>query len=368
MFQLIYIPEALRMFKRRLRVGLLGIKRYKGNPAGISKQIIDDCWNGKYFTISIGHFREFWTRDFGICTESLLKLGYKKQVYSTLRYTLKIFSRYNKVTTTITPHNYPFDFPTYSPDSLPFLIRSLRLLGSKDLINQFKDFLNKEINRFYDIVLDKETGLVRKDRAFSSMKDHSMRKSSLYDNIMMAMLNNDLKEIRILNNPLKNYNFKKIIKDNFWTGEYFLDDLSGKIYISGDANTFPYYTSVFTSKDMIKSSMKKVEEEGLDKPFPLKYTKTSKGGKQFFLTKLITPNYEGNTNWIHLGLCYIRVVKKVNKQKAKQYLEEYMKLIKKHRNFLEVFNDDREPYHNLVYYCDEGVLWVANYLEMINNN
>ena len=363
MLQLIYIPEGLRMFKRRLRVILSGIKRYKGSPQEIGKQIIEDCWKNKYFRTSTGHFREFWTRDFGICTESLLNLGYKKKVYSTLRYALKVFSRHNKVTTTITPYNYPFDFPTYSPDSLPFLVRSLRLLGNRDLIDQYKDFLNKEINRFYDIVLDKETGLVRKDRAFSSIKDHSMRKSALYDNIMAAMLDNDLKKIRILNNSLKNYNFKKNIRDNFWTGEYFLDDLSGKKYMAGDANTFPYYCGVFTSKVMIKSSMRKIEEEGLDKPFPLKYTKASRMDKQFFLTKLISANYEGNTNWIHLGLCYINVVSKVDRQKAGKYLREYTPLINRYRNFLEVFNNNRTPYQNPFYYCDEGMLWVADYLD-----
>ena len=361
MLKLIYIPEALRMLKRRLKVMLLGTKKYKGTPMEISKQIIDDCWNNKYFKTSTGHFKEFWTRDFGICAESLLKLGYKKQVYSTLKYALEIFSKYRKITTTITPYNIPFDFPAYSPDSLPFLIRSLRLLNKKELISQFKPFLNKEINKFYNIVLDKETGLVKKGKAFSSMKDNVMRCSSLYDNIMVAMLNNELKKIKILNNPFKDYNFKKIIKSNFWTGEYFLDDLSGKQYISGDANTFPYYTDVFTSKAMIKSSIASIEEEELDKPFPLKYTNNSKESKHFLFTDLFAPNYEGDTNWIHLGLCYIAVVNKVDKQKAKKYIEHYTQNIKKHRNFLEVFNN-KKPYSSLFYYCDEGMLWVANYL------
>ena len=361
----IHITEGLRMFRRRLKVSLFGIKKYKGNPIEISKQIIEDCWNNRYFTTSTGHFKEFWTRDFGICTESLLKLGYRKQVYSTLKYALDIFKKHRKITTTITPYNVPFNFPTYSPDSLPFLIRSLKLLNNKELINQYKPFLNKEINKYYNIVLDKETGLVKKGKVFSSMKDNVMRCSCLYDNTMVAMLNNDLKEIKLLDNPLKNYNFKEIIKSNFWTGEYFLDDLSGKKYVSGDANTFPYYTDVFTSKSMMKSSMRKLEQEGLDKPFPLKYTKALNQNKHFSFMEIVAPNYEGNTNWIHLGLCYINVVNKVDKQKAGKYIEQYTQIIKRHKNFLEVFNHNKKPYQNMFYYCDEGMLWVANYLNMI---
>jgi len=359
----IYLKEGLRIFKRARYVRKYGFKQYKGNAKEICEQIVKDCWNGQYFKASNGHFCQFWTRDFGFYTESLINLGYKEEVKKTLKYALSIFSKYSKVTTTITPNNKPYDFPYYAPDSLAYLIRSLRISNSIDLIKKYREFLNKEIHKFHNIVLDKDTGLVRKDKRFSSMKDFSIRKSSCYDNCCVAMLNNELKKIKILENPFKKYNFEKIIKDNFWINGYFIDDLSGNNFITGDANVFPFYFEIFTDKKMMKSSITKIQEIGLDKPFPLRYS-TDKL-KMILLDKILS-NYEGNTIWCHLGSIYIKTVCKFNKNLAEYYLNQYTKLIEKNKNFIELFFPNGKPYSRFWYYADEGMLWASIILEMIN--
>ena len=188
MYNLDHLRLALRVFSRAIYVKKKGFKKYNGNAEEICKQVVKECWNGKYFQASNGHFKDFWMRDFGFCVGSLLKLGYKKEVEVTLQYALDIFSRSDRITTTISPKGVPCDFPYYAPDSLGYLIRSLRISKSFDLIKKYKKFLNNEIKKYYELVLDSKTGLVRKDRTYSSMKDFSIRKSSCYDNCVSAMI------------------------------------------------------------------------------------------------------------------------------------------------------------------------------------
>jgi hypothetical protein len=363
--KLAYIQAGKRMFLRSLRARLHGVKRYKGTADGICRNIIKDCFNGKYFQVSNGHFHEFYTRDFGWCVDSLLKLGYRKKVLKTLSYALDRFSRHNRITTSISTSGKPFDFPFYAPDSLAFLIRSLSRAKAHPLVKKHRDFLNREIMKYYGKVIDKKTGLVRKDMHFSSMKDHSLRISSCYDNVMSAMLAKELDAFKILKNPLKKYNFRKIIMENFWNGRYFVEDLSGSRAVTGDSNVFPFWTGVFESKEMLKKAVSSIQRAGLDRPFPLKYTKASKLGKQKFIAlEFFAKNYEGNTVWMHMGPLYVSLVKKIDRKQFKKHCIQYRKLIEKHGNYLELFTPEGNPYKTPFYYSDESMLWAANFLTL----
>lgn len=365
MLKPVHFKEAFRMFGRNIKVRLSGFKHYDGDAEDICRQIIKDCWNGAYFQASNGHFCEFYTRDLGFCCDALLKLGYKAEVESTLRYALSIFIKKNKITTSISPSGKAFNFPDYyAVDSLPYFIRSLGL-ANKVLIENNLYFLSEMVNGFFNLIIDRDTGLVRKDKIFSSMKDHSRRSSSCYDNVMAAMLNNELKEIKGIDNPLKDYNFKKIIKENFWNKSYFLDDLSGNDYVAGDANIFPFLTGVFTETNMLKSCIKAIQENELDKPFPLKYTsskiKYPKHSKIDFFAK----GYERDSVWMHMGPLYVKLVKRVDKRKAGEYIQQYKEVIEKYGNYLEVFDEDGNPFKSSFYYTDESMLWGCLYLDLL---
>jgi len=352
-----HLTEGLRIFRRSIRVKNKGIKQYQGNAQEICKQIIEDCWNGKYFQVSAGHFSCFYIRDFGWSIGSLIKLGYKDKVLKTLEYILSIYSK-QKLTTTITPKGKCIDLFTYSPDSLAFLIRSLKLAKANNLIEKYKHFLEKEIRKFEKEVINHKTGLVKK-RKFSSIKDQSIRRSSTYNNIMAAMLAKDLKDLNI---PTK-LDYEKIkskIKQELWNGSYFYDDLTKKSYIAGDANIFPFWTEVFTESDMLKSSIISIKKAELDRPFPLKYTK--KDIAKYNFARMFVPNYEGSSIWMHMGPLYIQLLKKIDKQKAKEYTDIYTKLIEKYKNYPEVFNPNGTLFKSLFYFSDEGMLWAANYL------
>ena len=353
------------MLKRSVSVRLNGFKKYDGNAEQICSQIVKDCWNGRYFQVSNGHYCEFYSRDFGICVDSLLKLGYKKEVRKTLEYALNIYSKHNGIYVAISPKGFPFNFPdVYSPDSVALFFRSLRVSSCNDLIKKYKDFLNNEVKRFYDAVLDKNTGLVKRKTHFSGMRDYFIRDSSCYDNIMVALLNDELKKIKILDNPLEDYDCKKIIKDNFWAGSYFLDDLSGSKHITGDANVFPFWTGVFNDGNMLKSTINKIRSSGLDSPFPIKYI-SGKSKENTIFIEFLVPDWEKNNVWPMMGPLFIQLVKSIDKEKAKEYIMSYTKIIEKYHNYLEIYTVDSKPYKSLFYCADESLLWAANYLTLI---
>lgn len=363
---LVYFSEVMRMFLRKLKIVTKGIKRYEGDDESICSQIITDCYNkeNKYFMVSNGHFCEFYARDFGWCVEALIKLGYRKQVLDTLNYALGVYKKHGIIKQTISPKGNLFTFPfgRYSPDALAFIVRSLKVAKGKELIKKYKTFLNQEIKRYYAVVIDKNTGLVRRDRYFSSMKDFAERESSCYDNVMTGMLANDLKEIKILNNPFRKYDYKKLIMDNFWNGKYFFDDLIETEIISGDANVLPFWSGLITDRKILRKALEVIRKQGLDKPFPLKYNSKRFKEHKMIYPEFIVGDYERDAIWVHAGMMFIRIVSMIDKKLARQYLAQYKKQIDKHKNFLEVYDKDGKPFKTLFYYTDESMLWCANYL------
>ncbi|MBT3464490.1 hypothetical protein HOD20_06340 [archaeon] len=359
-----YIGEGLRLFKRSLVVKKKGTKRYEGNSQEICIQIIEDCWNERFFQTSAGHFSVFYIRDLSFYVEQLISLGHTERLKKSYAYAIEIYRKHNKITTTINPKGIPIDIYTYSIDSLPLFLRSLRLLNATKIIDEYKDYLENEIKKFYKIVIDKKTGLVKKDKQFSSAKDHSKRKSSMYDNVMAWILQQECDNLNLIN-PLKNIGYKKLLKEKFWTGNYFLDDLSREKYISGDANTIPYWAGLYDDKKMIKKSIESIQKAGLDSPFPLKYTNKEIKNHYHNILGILASNYEGNAIWMQWGLLYLEVVKMVDKKLLNKYLQIYSNLIEKHGNYLEVFNPDGSIYSSPIYYCDESMIWCAGYLGLM---
>lgn len=365
MIKLTHIRQALRIFSFSIKRKLFGTKKYEGNAEEICRQIIEKCWNKEkeYFQTSAGHFCEFYCRDFGWCAESLIKLGYEKKVEMTLDYALEIFSKKGGIKTTITPYGKPIDVYHYSPDSLAFILRTISLLKDKKIAEKYKDFLNSEIKKFNELVIDEQTKLVRPDKQFSSMKDYSKRKSSCYDNVMVWIVQDSLNKIKILDNLfIGEMNLR--VKQNFWNYNYFSDDLSGQEYIAGDANVFPFWAGMFEDKQMIKKSIESMQTEELDKPMPLSYTSPNFKTKMLWHEKFVISGYEQSTIWTHMGPLFIDVVAKVDSKKAKEYLLWYKKTIEKYRNYLEIFERDLTPYKTHFYYSDESMLWAANYLAL----
>jgi len=353
------------MVKRARRVKREGFKRYEGSTESIAKQIIEGCWDkkSKYFRVSTGHFNEFYCRDFGMCVEALIALGHRKRVLQTLDYALSHFQQHGRITTTISPKGKCFDFPYYGADSLPFIIHSLKAAKANDLINRYKSFLKQETDFYFHNVFSSKLNLVRIDKHFSSMKDQAKRESCCYDNCMLFMLARDLDSLKLYN-PFPKTRIQRTILSHFWNGNYFFDDTGFSKVITGDANTYPFWCGVTDSKEVFTRCMESMEKARLTTPFPLKYTGEKRRIHRMHFTDYLSGGYERNTIWMHLGLCFLDVVKSYDKARFKKYINMYRKLIDKYNNFLEVYDAKGRPFSMPFYAADESMLWVSKYLVM----
>ena len=350
----------MRMLRRRLMFS--GFKRYPGDAERICEVIVDSCWNGEYVQVSNGHFCQFYSRDFGWCTDSLLRLGHKERAKKTISYALGKFKDAGQIMVAITPRGKPFNFPNvYSIDSVAYFMRSVARID-KELFTRENEFFQDQIDTLFKKAIDEKTGLVKAGRHFSSMKDHAIRSSSCYDNTMIAMLSDILEGIKSLENPFKELNMKKRIKDTLWTGRYFLNDISGDRAVTGDSNIYPFWFNLFPDS-MMKNAIRSMEEAGLTKPFPLKYAHGIKKHRMI-APEFFVKDWEHDTIWPQMGLAYIDLLSRVYKRKAKNALEEYTKRIYENGTFIELYDRKGKPYMTRWYVCDEGLSWASMYLDL----
>lgn len=352
------------MFKRNIKVKFSGFEKFSGTDEEICKNIVDSCWNGKYFsTCPKGGHYGFYSRDFGWCTQSLINIGYKKEVDKTLYYALNIFEKKDGIFVSINPSGVPFNFPNiYSPDSVAYIFRSLRINGNKKLIEKHKGFLNSEAKRFKEKCVD-DSGMIKK-KHFSGMRDYAIIKESCYDMIMACMLDDEIRKINklmkreIIKNPFSKFNLKKTLIDNFWDRKGFYDY---KDAAYGHNNIYPYFLEVITDKKMATLSIRTIHESELDYPIPLKYESNNKHAK-FIWQELFVSGWEKHTSWTMLGMAYIDVLSIIDKDKARKCMEQYKELIEKY-GFVEVY-DGLKPYQSLFYASETRMLWASMYLDL----
>lgn len=361
--KLIHLSEARRMMRRAKRVNREGFARYDGDLEQVIRKIIESCWNGGYFQVSSGHFNEFYCRDFGMCAEALVDLGYRDRVVKTLDYALSKFMKHGRMTTTISPRGRCFDFPRYGADSLPFIVHAVRVSGADGLLEKHGGFIGDEVEYYRDRVFDAKNFLVRRDRHFSSIKDYAKRSSSCYSNSMLYMLSQELDSLG-LKNPFPADLIKEAVGKSLWNGNFFYDDLSRSRVVTGDANTFPFWCRLEDSAKRFRRCLGFMEDAGLTDPFPLKYTSEAGRIHRMSSADVFSGGYERDTVWMHLGLCFLDVVKRFDRKRFSHYMGQYEGLVMKHRNFLEVYDRDGEPFRTKFYSADESMLWAAKLLHL----
>jgi GH15 family glucan-1,4-alpha-glucosidase len=356
--------DGLKLFFRSNKKRFFKAKKYKGKCEEICTQIINDCYNHdkKYFMVSPNNFNQFYARDFGMVCEALINAGYKDKVINTIYYAMNIYVREGKVTTQISSRGKALDFPRPSPESVSYMLNSILLTKNKALIDKYKDFFKAQAKKIYAEDIDKKTGLLRRDKHYSSMKDYAKQESSCYVNCFVGLLANNLKRAGI-KSSFDKYDYSKIIKKYFWRGNYFMDDLSGNEVISGDANVFPYWTGLIKDKDMFNKSLKTIKRKKLDEPFSLKYNNKEDDMKWSFIN-FINKDYENGTIWMHLAMCYLDVLSKFKVDELKKELKKHKGLIEKQGTMIEVYTHEGKPFKSLVFEHDEAMIWCAEILKL----
>ena len=310
--------------------------------------------------VAPGHFNLFYARDFSWCCRHLMELGYEKEVHSTLEYALTRYRRHGRIAVAIGQNGKPFDFPKEAIDSIPSIIRSLRDAQAYDLIRRFKGFVEDEARRFHNQFIDSRTGLVRPGH-FSSIKDHYKRHSCCYDNCMAAMLSDDLNSLG-LENPLNAYGYQTLLRDTFYTGRFFREE-RGTTEVTGDSNVFPFWCGIFNDNGMLERCMESIENAGLAKHLPLRYS-ASKIRRKTIAASLLAPGYEDDTIWMHIGSVFLELQEQRSREHLKSYLDAFTSYIERSGTFLELYQDDGRPFTTLLYVTEESMLWASVYLNM----
>ena len=362
-----HLREGIRIVGHAMKANLFGPRRYAGDAEIVCDAVIEACWDEKkgYFRTSPNNYPLFYARDFGMCVDSLLALGHRARVRQTLTYALGKYAKYGRVTQQISPGGRPFNFPDCeSPDALAFLLHALVSLNDKDLNRQYGPFLEKEVRRYSDTIVDPSSGLVRRGLQLAGMRDYALRDSSCYDNVMVAAVQKYADELA-LKNPLRKYDYEKLLITNFWTGKYFRDDISSG-FLTGDANTVPFWFGVLGEKkerELFPKVLDAVREAGLDRPCPLRYESGYAQARMLWLDALMG-GWEKDTVWLHLGNMWLQVAARRDKALAREYLGEYAALIGRERNYPEVLTKEGKPHRSLFFHSDDSMLWAANWLAM----
>ncbi|HET6145914.1 MAG TPA: hypothetical protein VFH68_00155 [Polyangia bacterium] len=363
------IAAGFNVAARSLWRGLRGWKRYQGDAEAICRAVIDDCWTGDYLAGSAGHFRQFWTRDLAMCTPSLCRLGYRDRVVASWDWGLQRFERAGRITTTIFYKRFPRDVYAYACDSLPMTLFALREAGATHLIARHRELLQREINRFYEVVFDPDLGLARTSGYFSGPRDCMTGRSTVFANTMIALLGQVLDGQSLLSNPFAGHDMRGQLLRHHWTGRYFRDSLCRELP-SGDANVWPFFFGIFDGSPhdaaMRRSAFATLEERGFTDPVPLRYFERRMPDSELPIPKLFTPNYQGDPSWTQLGAVYMHELGKVDRAKMLAHRARMAGFIERDRNYLELYTPDGKPYigRARIYHCDEGMIWGALFLDL----
>lgn len=305
----------------------------------------------------------FYIRDIGLAAPGLMYMGMAKELERCMTVALQVWEQAGRVTTSINDKLRAVDVFEYGADSLSLLLRTLRLLGSNDLVRRYETFLNDAIQHYKETVFDPQSALVREDRSLSTTKDNTIRPSPLYANINMLLLQHEIGRLRDVGHklvdPLKEYDTMGAVMERFWMAKKnsFRDAL-GHEYVAAD-QIFAPYLRVFHDEPRVSHMLDSIVSEGLADPLPLKYTQAPKPATEHRLLSFMASNYQGNTIWTMLGVAFLWVLHERNDDRTELYLKRYEEIIARDGNCIEIYNPDLSMYHALAYTYDEGMTWFA---------
>jgi hypothetical protein len=356
----------------RVRRAVRGHTRHSGDAAAIIRACIDDCWNGRTFTASPGHFDMFWTRDLSFSAPSLLRIGEEERLRASLAYALDTWTaRESHITTTIHYFDRPGDVYEYGVDSLPLFLAALRTAGATDLVERHHDWLQAEVDHFVDRVVDPATGLVRADRKYSAHRDTVTNRSNAYGNSMVALLAKTLGETGWFSSPLEGYfdgSYGRLLVEHLWAGDHFRDATDDDT-VSGEANVWPFYTGAVTDPAYVRPALNYMQTRGFAYPYPLRYELVRRPEKEVWLTRHLLPDYQGSTVWTSLGSMYLQLLRVADPATGARETQRYVELIERDRTFWEVLGHDGRNYVSprKVFIGEESMLWSAIFLDLLEH-
>lgn len=249
--------------------------------------------------------------------------------------------------------------------------------AAKSLVKQYETVLEKVTNDYLESVIDKKTGLVRKDILLSGARDQIKRQSSFYDNVIAWSTARMAMDLGLKIKPGNLESWKRKIIGAFWDDEagIFLDDLSDESkknhIFSGDA--FIVVSTKFLDladpdeREKLDREIAFVRQNNLDRPFPLHYATHNQPEKLYFVNKYFAGTYVGENIWSHWGMEYIKALILLSADHpeylalAKEFLDKYKSNIEKYGGYPETYSKNGAIYRTLFYKSILHTGWVVNY-------
>lgn len=345
-------------------------RRYGQSAKEICQNILEACWDEEkqFYHTSLNNYQCFYARDFGMCVDALLRLDQRERVLQTLIFALNAYKKKGRITQQVGKAGDAFNFPSCEqPDAYAFFLHALISLNDKKLIQESKTFLEEDIARFVKKVVEEKglyAGLVKKDLRVAGMRDYAIRKSSCYDNVMLAAIAKYCDMLKI-KNPLAKYDYHKRLIKHFWTGKYFQDDLFNK-ELTGDANVAPFWFGVLVNEKKYffatNTSLRKIR---LHEPVALRYEPHKNTSTKMRWLDVLTGGWERDTAWLHLGNMYLDVLKKFDKKMFRAEVKKHVRLVEEFGFYPEVLHPDGKQFKGVFFRADSGMLWAVNLLARI---
>lgn len=359
-----------------LQVGLRrrrsGPTRYPGSAEEICEQVVRRCFQPeqRFFMTSPSSYPEFWARDFGRCVPALLSLGFEREVVETYRYALDRYEREGAFALVVTPAGRLFDFPAgYAPDGFAFFLHGLAQLGDRDLVARHRAFIERESDRFASVVVDPQTGLVRRNVLFSEAQDNAIRDSSCYSNAACFLARRSLQDLGI-RNPLAPFDYREIL-EGFWEKDHFVDDMRRPPFPSGDAQILPFWCGALGSagamSDRLDTVLAWMDDHGLNTPLPSRYGNGPHPGRRMHLVHRINP-WQAGAVWTCLGLHLLEVLRDAHHPRFPSELERFRAMVERERCFPEVLDAETGSlFCSSVVLSEDSMLWAANLWQMLRS-
>ncbi len=337
-------------------------RRFSGSAETICHEIVFACWNGEFFRMSIGHFSQFWMRDFGIVSPSLIALGEREKVIATLRWALAHYRSAGRVTTTIFPDGRCADLPDPSIDAIPWLVLALHAADARDVVEEFRPFLMEEIQQYAATVIDPHTGLLFVHKTYAGLRDSVLYRSSMYANTMLVALACFARKLAFDAPELDAVAPPDALVDMYWNGRYFNADARTTAF-TAEANLFPFWLGIVSDGTKLESVLAVMREKGLTVPLPLAFTDSPKAFRYRRYMRMLAPNYQGTTLWTWLGMIYLQLLERAEKSDHAALRSRFATMIKQYGTLPELLHPDGSWYTTPCYRADEGLLWAALFLK-----
>jgi hypothetical protein len=284
-------------------------------------------------------------------------------VGSTCRAALRRYEAAGRFGLIIAPSGRVWDFPAYAPDGFAFFLRALARLDDKAIVRRHEGLLRREAWRFFETVVDPGTGLVRAGVHFSEAQDFAVRSSSCYSNVMCHVAREALDALG-LPNPLARYDTPRLVREAFFDGDRFFDDLTRPIHPSGDAAILPFWSGLMgtgaEAAGPFARVLARMDRDGLNSPWPSRYGTGTSGRRRMILLHRVNP-WQADAVWTCLGLHLLETERGLAPERFEADLARYSALVERQRCFPEVIDSGTgELFRSRFYTSDDSMIWAAN--------